>query len=647
MPISIDRREGSPESSTPASLASYDYKYPKGLNLKPGSELHQKLLGMVTEFANESHREMQPRYDSWSAIDKSLTAFVSPDDLTAVKKDKTKDIPVVVPITYATLETLLTYMTAVFLTDTIFRYKGIGPEDAVGAALLEHVVNVHCVKTKVGLALHTMWRDNFAYGRGTVAPTWYIKEGRRTTFVEDEGMFDNLLKWIPFPGKKKKGERRILFEGNKLENIDPYCYLPDPNVAACDIQSGEFVGWMVRKNRLTLLAEEETSDGDIFNAKYLRHIGGRSQILELGKSERVKSMEDKAGSGSPSVMARPMDVLYMYVNLIPKERELGKGDYPEKWLFAVVGEEIIIQARPVGLDHDDFPVTECATTTDGYSATPISSLEVFQGLQSTLDWLFTSHVANVRKAVNDMLVYDPSLIYTADLRKPGPGKLIRARKTAWGRGIKDAIQQLNVTDVTRGHINDVGFIMDIIQRVASTPDLMQGIMRAGGERRSATEFRETKLGAVSRLEKTGKIISMQAMTDIANFFALHTQQLMKEETYVKVTGEWETVLRQEYGKTDMNFKVTPKDLMIDYDIISHDGTSPGGEYADTWVNLFQTMAKNPWLAGNFDMVRVFKHIARLLGAKNLNDFELKTKVLPNETVEAEAGKGNIVAVEGL
>ena len=63
-------------------------------------------------------------------------------------------------------------------------------------------------------------------------------------------------------------------------------------------------------------------------------------------------------------------------------------------------------------------------------------------------------------------------------------------------------------------------------------------------------------------------------------------------------------------------------LVIDYDVVPHDGSSPGGEPPDLWVQLYQIMSQNPIVSQQFDMVRVFKHVARQLGAKNVDDFSL-------------------------
>jgi hypothetical protein len=97
-------------------------------------------------------------------------------------------------------------------------------------------------------------------------------------------------------------------------------------------------------------------------------------------------------------------------------------------------------------------------------------------------------------------------------------------------------------------------------------------------------------------------------------------------------------------------KVTPDQLLIDYDCVVHDGTVDSGEWSEQWIQLFQIMATAPAVGAGFDMVRVFKHLARLMGAKNVNEFVMKggaakVNMMQDELVRAEAQKGNMVPIE--
>jgi hypothetical protein len=333
----------------------------------------------------------------------------------------------------------------------------------------------------------------------------------------------------------------------------------------------------------------------------------------------------------------------MYVNLIPKEWKLGPEEYPQKWYFQIAGDNLVIQAKPINLGHGMYPAAVCAPDYDGYSTAPVARLEMLFGLQGTLDWLFNVHIKNVRKAINDMFVYDPYLINSKDLENPKDGWLIRTRRPAWGKGVKDAISQLNVNDVTRNNIADSGFLVQWMQKIGGVDDSMSGSLRQGGpERLTGAEFQGTRQAGMARLERMAKIIGWQAMQDIGFFFASHTQQLMTQSSYVPILGEWETLLQQEYAKSIHRgrMKIKPTDLLINYDVSVRDGSIPGGNYSPVWERMFEAIAKFPELQQQFDLAKIFKHIARNNGANNVEEF-VKVQVLPDEQVMEQAQKGNI------
>jgi hypothetical protein len=630
------------------------YKYPKDLDLRPASQEHQRLLKEVYTRALESSREMSKRYDSWRKVDKTLTAYVKLDETEEHIKsvDDRKPVSIVVPYSYATLETILTYFVTAFLENPIFRYEGSGPEDIVGAILLEKVIEQQTIQFKTALNLHTMFRDSLSYGMGVVTPTWDRKWGWKAV-VQDQGFMSALFGKFMNTGKVRGREETILFEGNRLKNIDPYSYLPDPNVPIHEVQQGEYVGWIEQTNYMKLI-ELEKNDSDIFNVKYLKGIGsgGRSQFNKT-KSDSGRSERYGSNSAYGSDMAtNPIDVVWMYWTLIPKDQKLGSSEYPEKWLLGLAADKVLICAKPLSLNHNMYPVAVCAPDFDGYSATPVSRLELMYGMQEALDWLFNSHVSNVRKAINDMLIVDPSLINMADLEDPKPGKLIRMRRSAWGRGVENAVKQLQVNDITRTHIQDAASIIEYMQRTSAATDSVSGMIRKSGERVTAQESKSTTQNALSRLTKSAKIASLQAMQDIGYMFAVHTQQLMSKDTYVKATGSWADVLKKEYGdKSRLN--VTPFDLIVDYDVVVKDGSTAVGGDTEGWIEIFRIMSQQPQMYQNFDMVRIFKHIARIMGAKDINEFILEQGPVPpvsmsvssTENIDKGVQQGNIVPIE--
>ena len=627
-----------PSSGREVKLQSQGYAYPDGLDLRPWSKLHNNLKHEILLRAQESHDVMKRRHENWEKIDDKLTAYISLDDAEKAVKDvdDRKPVSIVVPISYATLQTFLSYFMAAFLERPYFRYSGTGPEDRIGAMLLERVIDIHTVRSKVMLPLYTMWRDALAYGLGAVSPIWKVIQGDRQVAKED-GFFDSSGEFVS-TGRRKDIIQDTLWEGNALLNIDPYTYLPDPNVPVQSIQDGEFVGWVDRDNYVGLLELEQT-DPTYFNVKYL------NQIPQVGKSQyhpEKKAQTNRFGSpfNRVGISTRPIDIIYMYMNIIPKDFKLSDKETPEKWFFALAADEVIIAAQPIGLDHNMFPVAVAAPEFDGRSIVPTSKLEVIQPMQEVVDWMINSHIANTRKAINDMIVYDPSIINSEDLADPKPGKLIRARRAAWGRPIKDAVFQLGVTDVTRGHVADTGMFIELMREISGATDTLQGINRRTAERKTATEHSDTRSSAMGRLEMSARLIASQAHQDISLMFAANAQQLMDKDMMVQVTGRLEADLREVYGAGE-SVSVSPFDILINYDILPHSGKVPQNEHLQTWTQLFQIMLQDPMIRQQYDVGRVFEHIARQGGAEDVKEF----RIVPDEKVSQQVDAGNIVPLE--
>ncbi len=652
MPITI-HNESSRTQIDSGSIADADfsYKYPRKLDLRPDSELHGDIVDKVLQNAQEAHDSISQRYDVWREIQKTLTVFVSPSVKQEALAAGDQTVPVIVPSSYAILETILTFMVAAFIQEPVFRYDPVGPEDTIGAALLELIVQTQVEKAKMGLNLHTQWRDGLAYGLGPVSPYWDVKHGkrRRTKTLKDET--------TGVEQEEIVAEEAILYEGNALNSIDPFLYLPDPTVAAQDIQKGRYVGWVYGDNKLSLLSEELEDDSGLFNVKYLRFITGQSRYMSGSRDS-----EDRAATNVPHTeyktsMDSPVDLLVQYVTLIPEDWKLGSGQKPEKWRFMVAGDSILVSAQPLDLDHNMYPVGVVAPDYDGYSATPISRVEVSLGMQNIVDWLFNSHIANVRKAVNDTLIVDPSLINMNDVRHPKPGGIIRTRRANWGKGVQNAIEQLKVSDITQGNMRDIQFILNQLKEDTSAVDVISGVVREGGERRSATEFRDARTSALSKISKTVIVMALQSMQDLGFMFASQTQQLMSEPMKVKLTGRWETDLRLEYGD-QQNALVDPRDIMVDTDVVVKSGTIPGSEPVELWIQLLQTIGANPQLSAEYDIGRILMHIARQLGATNARDFirvqgqpgqqqQIQPEVQSTTKVLDQVQAGNLVPVEAI
>ena len=170
---------------------------------------------------------------------------------------------------------------------------------------------------------------------------------------------------------------------------------------------------------------------------------------------------------------------------------------------------------------------------------------------------------------------------------------------------------------------------------------------SGPERLTSSEFQGTRGSAISRLQRIAMLIGMQFMQDIGTMFAVHAQQYMSQETYVSVVGRHADQLKKTFGRDKM--LVSPFDLAVDYDLIVRDGSIPGGNFSQSWIDLFKVIGTTPELMQQFDVTRIFMYIAQQLGAKNVEDFrrvtnQMQGQVMPDQQILQQAQAGNIVPV---
>lgn len=659
MPAVINRPSPNGASSTPVRIANYEYDYPMELDLKPGSETHEKLLQNLKRRAHAGWELLSERRSDWRKMDERMRVYHRPDknprySRTAsnkaeqARRDNDVQRDIIMPVSYATHETLLTYMTLAFLQDPIFRYEGTGPEDVLGSMMMQALVQRQVEHFGAGLALQTFWSDGFKYGFGAVHAFWHEEAAYRPVRKERATMDDlNALFSVEEVTEREWG---VVFEGTKLENIDPYTVIADPAVPIHKVQEAEFFGWVSRTNYMALLGKERNNGSLLFNVKYIRHSRGVSSFHYMREEAPTHTKTGMLG------VNEPVDVLWMYVTLIPKEWELSDEEYPETWVFGLAADEVIVAAKPLTLEHGQKPVAIIAPDTTGYDAVPMGRLEIIGDIQTVIDFLYNSHILNLRKAINDMFVVDPYLANMEDLKNPGAGKLIRTRRAQWGRGnLDNVVKQLQVTDYTAGNIGETRYLQDLAQNSVGATDMLQGIIHNRGPRISAQASSQAANSGLSRLEKLAYTIHLQGMVPLSRFYAAHTQQFLDRDTYVKLTGEMAEQLAEAFPSRVTNtpqgarLLVEPGDIQVLYDLVSSSAIVPGSENVQTWFQLFQTLmtTPHPGLIQSFNVPKIFAHIARQMGAKNIDDFINRAQppvVLPDEEVEQQVDAGNLVAL---
>ena len=488
--------------------------------------------------------------------------------------------------------------------------------------------------------LYNWLLDAGKYGIGILGMHWDKEVSTISRIVEEP----ELLFHVPTGRtvKRKITEDVMNYQGTRVFNIMPSRCLFDPRVPAIHLQKGEFFGFESEMNWNDI--QRGVNSGKYFNEdqiqKRQRNAAGMQPTPMSGReSGQLEMPEMETSFGTHEIPdIKPIKYYEMYVELIPKNWGLGKGDKPTKWVFTVAENSIIIGARPHGDYHNKFPFICIETEFDPYSLFPQSMSEIAAPLQNLMDWLVNSHMHNVRKTQNDQFVVDPSRVLMKDVRDPNAGKLIRLRPEAYGSNPSDAIHQLRTVDVTQTHMKDTQFVNELFQRSFGVNDNIMGLVNTGG-RKSATEVRSSNTFGTNRLKTQSEYFSATGYSQYAQIALQMTQQYYSGEDMFRIAGD----LMGE--RTQKMVEVTPDSIAGFYDFIPVDGSFPVDRFAQAnlWRQFIADASKIEGILQNYDIAGIFGWAARLGGLKNIDRF--KIQVVPDEQAHRDAQAGNVVPVK--
>jgi len=646
-----EARKLSHAKENPKLKIKYKQSYPNGVDLTPGTTVHDNLVTEIINVLKSSKNKMGKYHQQWKDVEDKMKPYVEPTLAESVRQ-QTGTTPIYIPLSYATLQTWLTFMVNSFLIrNPIFRYTSLSGkiEDELGALLLERLIHYQCINNNFVLPLHTFFRDACQYGIGVIAPSWEMRYIDKTD--AHNGFMGNT------------GSSKIVtYEGNRLINIHPRNFFPDPNVDINRINDGNFVGWaeVASINKLKMVENENANDPaqGLFNVDYIDAWCNPNSTGLLDEEALLTDIADMTTSVrniAGITKQNDIDITNAYMYIIPKEWGLGDVDKPQMWMFMIAGQRVIINARPVSLYYDGFPIVAAAPETDGYSIVSNSKLSMMDGIQTTINWLFHSHMANVKKAINDTFVYNPFLINEQDLYKPGPAKMVRLNQVAWGMPnvMDQAIKQLQTIDVTKQHMGDIGSLMPLEDLVTGVNQQTMGLMATTGERRTKAEAMSAFTSATNRIEKDAFLMQSQAIKPLGKMLALHTQQFMSQSNKLRLTSEALYKLSMEYGLPVGDEMVTintnREDINIAFDVAVNDNFMNKQTDLDAWSSFLQVVMSNPQVAPNIDFSRLTLHLLREAGAPNAYDFfkQAQPIVMPDEELMKQKQAGNVVPVEGI
>ena len=243
----------------------------------------------------------------------------------------------------------------------------------------------------------------------------------------------------------------------------------------------------------------------------------------------------------------------VYADIVPSEWGVGTTTFPQKWCFTITDEnDLILGAMPLGYVHCRFPFDVLESEVEGVGLYTRGVPEIMEPIQNTVDWLINTHFYNVRSALNNQFIVDPSKLVVKDVQNSGPGFVWRLRPEAYGTDITKMFTQVPVTDVTRAHMADFQAMLGIGERTLGINDQIMGSLNTGSARKTATEVRTTTGFGVNRQKTITEYMSAVGFAPHAQKLVQNLQQFYDAQAKLKRVGS----LALEAGERFLN--VSPR-----------------------------------------------------------------------------------------
>lgn len=608
--------------------------------LAPNTARHDLVLDYLRTRIEGSERRMSTFYERWDEAALAMQTYIPAKDAPEETEDyednekgrTPKPTEIVVPYTLAAVQTITTHLMQTFFgRDPAFQLISKRADSAEAARHMETILQYQMQRARVQWHFRRAIQDGQVYGVGINRVWWEREEKFKTVLKTQTDQMGNVI------GRSRSRELRLSYEGNRIESVSPFDFLPDPYYPMSEVATeGEFVfaRSYVGRHQLKQLEADQV-------VHYIDYVpetlpaAGVDGLDSQRSNFRFRSHGYSLDDGN--VHDDGVTNLYQLdrgtIVIIPAELGLGAQWKPERWLFTIANKSQIIQAVPFDADYDAHPFIVQEPQEQGLAFGHPGTVDFLKDIQYVASWLLNTHVFNVRAALNNMFVYDPTRIDTESIIDTGAGKLIQALPAAYGEDLGAAIKQLRVEDVTGNHIKDLNAILRIGDELSAVSDNMRGI-QDDGSRKTATEVRTGFEAALSRLSDMARLISVQAFVPLGEMMSSNTQQYMSEEFVGQLLGAT--------GLQDI--AISPEQVVGDYYVRTLDGTLPVDKQMGVmlWQQLFQTVAGHPVLSQVYNLPLIFEHVAELAGAPNIKNM----KVMPDEQVASLLQQQRLLNTQG-
>lgn len=596
------------------------------LEIPKESPLHKRLVKKISSRITMALQEQQTRHEEWRKAENSALAWIPESEADSVRRNRRDNLgtqaytTIQIPYTYAVLMSAHTYWTSVFFARSpVHQFSGRHGEGEMQVQAMEALISY---QTDVGgmLVPYYVWLyDAGKYGAAILGNYWDRQKLHYGSLVEMDDGAGNI-------GLYQTTQEIDGYHGNRSYNVSPWDFIHDPRVPFKSFQQGEFCAARCRLGWHHILKRRD--------AKYYNKnidLLKDSNALDNQKTDSALQMpqfrtymwDDESDDNKP--VKHPSGGVFweFYVELVPKEWGVGETTYPQKWCFTITEDlSLIVGAQPLGMLHCQFPFNVLESEVEGYGTYTRGTPKILESVQQTVDWLVNSHFYNVRQTLNNQFIVDPSKLVVRDIQNSGPGFIWRLRPEAYGADLDKMFKQVQVQDVTRGHLGEVQAMFGLGERITGVNDQIMGALNGSG-RKTATEVRTTTSFGVNRQKTVTEYMSAMGMAPHAQMLVQNSQQFYDASAKLRRVGSFAVDAGEQF------INVTPDDIAGFFDLIPVDGTLPVDRMAQAnlWKEiLIGATRMPPQIQMGMDWTRIFMWAGEIGGLKNIRQFRIQ--VLP-------------------
>lgn len=580
----------------------------------------QELLEEVVGAVNNSRTFIASHFTQW---DKALATYKRKKGLDAADaraKQKGEPAKMVVPLTYAQCNTLVTFL-FISLTskDSVFELSATGNEDFELREVAQAIVDREVRQTGYHMRLVEALLDMVRFSLGILKTSWEYESvfvENKTAEADVSFIFDPNDLTIP-QEEDSVEEEIILKEGCKIENISPYHFFYDTRVPLPRWKEGRFAADEQSVNLKDLKRLEK--QGFLVGTEYIKEFDKELWTARGGKTEnRLEGVEPANFAGKQPKGDRMVARTSVQYRLVPSEHGLGESEDEEIWVITYANDSRVIGLQPLNSPANEFQYDILQLLPDQHADLSDSLSKLIDPIQEVITWLINARVASVRRNIDGRLVVDQQHVDMSTLNTNSP--FILLKKSAPRMGTSRFIEQLRTTDPTASHFQDSEALIRILYMVSGVNENSMGAFAPG--RRSATENRTANAGASARMKLIGASCWYGGLASLGRKVLLSCRQDMSFTTFSKIVGPEKA--NQFY---DLFHPSNPYELYSSEDFFTYDATieSERNYVAQSLQELFLGLVSNPEVAASMqlDLPAMLNEIYALRGVKNLSRFKIK------------------------